>query len=175
MSKIIFLDIDGVLQLPGSQKRFEVDLEEFRKEMAEKMKNEKYLKLCKYDIGAVYYDWAPDAVQNLRKLIETHDAQIVLISDWRIGRTLEEMQLLLDIHGLGKYLIEFAPDLPNNYKRSKEIAHYLSEHPEVKKFVIIDDIRDDYENMFPNNIVYTFHRYRFDEQCLEKAMKILSD
>ena len=53
--------------------------------------------LDKYDVGAVYYDWDKTAVSNLHKLLSWCDAEIVLSSDWRQTKTLEDMKCLMKI------------------------------------------------------------------------------
>ena len=55
--RVIFLDIDGVLQPPSRQTRFKHDLEELRRSLAERFDDETYLSMDKYDLGAVYHDW----------------------------------------------------------------------------------------------------------------------
>ena len=50
---VIFLDIDGVLQPPSSQRRFKHDLEELRRSLADRFADEIYLGMDKYDLGAV--------------------------------------------------------------------------------------------------------------------------
>ena len=117
--KVIFLDIDGVLQ-PGSyQDRFEhlAEVSDLAKKLNVKLNNGfDYYKLVggdkeydnkqqvnKYDIGAVYWDWHPEAVKLLHEVIDKTGAKIVLSTDWR-GRGLEEMRGLIDIKGFGKYL-----------------------------------------------------------------------
>ena len=102
---VIFLDIDGVLQPCLSQKRFDHDLSETREMVARETGNSKYLQLDKYDVGAVYYDWSEKAVYNLKKLITNCDAEIVISSDWKRTRTLEELKLLFRLHGLDEYII----------------------------------------------------------------------
>ena len=117
--KVIFLDIDGVLQ-PGSyQHRFEhlEEVSDLAKKLTVELNNGfDYYKLVggdkeydnkqqvnKYDIGAVYWDWHPEAVKLLHEVIDKTGAKIVLSTDWR-GRGLEEMRGLIDIKGFGKYL-----------------------------------------------------------------------
>ena len=55
--KVIFLDIDGVLQPYSFRDRFNHDLDKLQKELAVKYNDEAYLQMDKYDIGAVFYDW----------------------------------------------------------------------------------------------------------------------
>ncbi len=81
--RIIFLDIDGVLQPNWSQKRFGHDLEALRENLAERFGAE-YREMNPYDLGAVVHDWHTGALARLRGLCEDHGAKIVISSDWRL-------------------------------------------------------------------------------------------
>lgn len=118
--KVIFLDIDGVLQPKSAHRRFEhmKEVDDLAKELTVKLHNgvdyyefigagegPMYAKVpdADYDVAAVYWDWSQEAVELLREVLEKTGAKIVLSSDWR-ERGNEAMKALLDIHGLGKYL-----------------------------------------------------------------------
>ena len=138
--KVIFLDIDGVLQPTSSQERFEHDMEALKKELAEEYKDEHFLELDKYDVGAVYYDWDKTAVSNLHKLLSWCDAEIVLSSDWRQTKTLEDMKCLMKIHKLDQYLTEMVPETRQWSWKYEDIPAYLSKHPKLSKYVVVDDM-----------------------------------
>lgn len=170
MHPIIFLDIDGVLQF-YSQYRFKHDLTQLRIDLAEKFGVKEFLTYDKYDLGAVVYDWDKDSVANLKKLIETTGAKIVLSSDWRLTRSIEEMRLLMMIHDLHTYLIDYTPQI--GYDRSSEVAQYLAEHPEITRFVILDDRDFDFSKNFPDNFVHTARDGKFLATHLAHALTIL--
>ena len=75
---VIFLDIDGVLQRPTSQKRFKYDLDELRRRLADHFDDASYLDLDKYDLGAIAHDWDADAVERLRSLCEDLGAYVIV-------------------------------------------------------------------------------------------------
>ncbi len=79
--KVVFLDIDGVLQPTTAQDRFNHNMESLKKELAEKYNDNHFLELDKYDVAAVYYDWNKEAVDFLHKLLSDCDAEIVISSD----------------------------------------------------------------------------------------------
>lgn len=166
--KIIFLDIDGVLQPGWSQKRFDHDLEQTRIDMADKFHDEAYSNLDMYDIGAVLYDWDEDALNNLRILLGYEEVAIVLSTGWKVGRSKEDMFRLFHIHDLDKYIIGLTPDV-KEYHKEIEIQAYLDEHPEVTHFVVIDD--EDFSKFFPHHTVQTRRAFRSSD--LKKAMQIL--
>ena len=71
---------------------------------------------AKTDVGAVYYDWSEKAVYNLKKLITNCDAEIVISSDWKRTRTLEELKLLFRMHGLDEYITDMTSYTDSSFK-----------------------------------------------------------
>jgi len=65
---VIFLDIDGVLQPYSSQKRFDHDLHELLKTLAEKYDDDLYLELDRFDLGCICFDWDIGAVERIRSI-----------------------------------------------------------------------------------------------------------
>ena len=167
---VIFLDIDGVLQPCLSQKRFDHDLSETREMVARETGNSKYLQLDKYDVGAVYYDWSEKAVYNLKKLITNCDAEIVISSDWKRTRTLEELKLLFRLHGLDEYITDMTSYTDSSFK-NQEIRLYLDEHPKLHSYVVIDDV--DMEKDFRGHTVYTAQESYLSDEYAKYAERIL--
>ena len=154
---VIFLDIDGVLQSPSSQKRFQHDLDELRRRLADDLDDGAYLDFDKYDLGAIYHDWDRDAVERLRALCEDFDAEIVVSSDWRRRKSVEMLQSYFRIHDLHRYVTDKTDESegPPHY-RAGEVKDYLDAHPEVERFVIIDDgYKKEFDELFPEQFVYT--------------------
>ena len=154
---VIFLDIDGVLQSPSSQKRFQHDLEELRRRLADDLDDAAYLDFDKYDLGAICHDWDGDAVERLRTLCEDFGAEIVVSSDWRRRKSVEILQAYFRIHDLHRYVTDKTGESegPPHY-RAGEVKDYLDAHPEVGRFVIIDDgYGKEFDELFPEQFVYT--------------------
>ena len=150
--KIIFLDIDGVIQPTWKQDRFKHDMEALRAEIAEKYNEPEYLEFNKYDLAATYADWSEVALTNLRKLFVEQGAKAVISSDWRRSHTLRRLQLLFRLYDLQDYIID-CTEILDNETRGAEIQAYIEAHPEITKFVILDDLRFDFHTRFPNEWV----------------------
>lgn len=136
--KVLFLDLDGVLN------------------------TEDYFASLK-DKGLPTEDsfgnlFSPDAVENLRRIIEATGAQIVISSSWRFAGlgTLKLMWKerhlpgnLYDITSLfvaDDYIRAHMDDQSFDFyeamtsAREMEISAWLQEHPEVTNYVILDDL-----------------------------------
>jgi hypothetical protein len=88
-----------------------------------------------------YGDLEPTCVQVLNEIVAAGGADVVVSSTWRHGKTVAELQEMLDAHGFaGKVVGKTASDLPGA-TREREIAAWLAEHP-VRDYVIIDDHGD---------------------------------
>ena len=171
---VIFVDIDGVLQPAGNQRRFRYDLDALKRELADELENDAYLEHDKYDLGAIRYDWDTGAVERLRKLCEDFGAQIVVSSDWRIGKPVATLKEYFHIHGLGSHVRDKTTDKQGPLRdRAGEIREYLDTHREIERFVIVDDqYQQELEEMFPGKHVHTGYRLEADDA--RKAREILS-
>jgi len=161
--KVIFLDIDGVLNVHGKQRD---------------------------NYGQLFHKPFED---NLRYIIEKTDAKIVISSTWRfaglqimkdmwqkrklagevIGITADCYQLI----GEGKFKHY------NDVKRGHEIQDWLKDHKEVKQYVIIDDDNDFLDNQ-RGNFIRTVNNinhidscdvgYGLTKICADDAIRILN-
>ncbi|MCP4687132.1 MAG: hypothetical protein GY859_03720, partial [Desulfobacterales bacterium] len=169
--KVIFLDIDGVLQPTSAQDRFRHDMDELQERLIRES-DEGYGELNKYDIAAVQYDWHEQAVDNLRSLCEKTGANIVISSDWRSEKTLEQLKLLFKIHGLDSRVVGMTEEGLHCY-RDTEIEEYLIAHPDIGRFTVLDDrYVTEFERRYPDQFVYCDRI--FDDESYEKALSILN-
>lgn len=126
--KILFLDIDGVLN--------DIDF---------------LMHLPKPEEGTVIkpytanYDPAemidPARVARLNRIIEGADVDVVLSSSWRIPYELERVEGFLRARGFTGFLYDKTPHIGSS-SRSQEIRRWLNQLAGEFQFVILDDMED---------------------------------
>lgn len=133
--KLIFLDIDGVL-----------NNELFFKSRKEKaIKNE-----SRIDFEVSMFD--PRCVDLLNHIVDKTNAYVVISSTWRKGKDVKELENLFDKVGFKGTIIGKTPWLTyagenGTVPRGCEIKHWLDNHPDKDKYldaryVILDDDSD---------------------------------
>lgn len=158
--KVIFLDIDGVLDV---------------------FNREEYIQVLR-----------EDALLRLKKLVDKTDARIVVISGWRYGSPwytdrLQEKQRFPQecdnwpvlVKAFREWKLEvydvtpWEESLPT---RSEEIMKYLEEHPEIERYVILDDcFGDDYSQCpeLRQKLVFVDANRALQDCDVEKALGML--
>ena len=110
--KIIFLDIDGVLN-------------------------------CDKTANPRKFPYVVDKrlLARLKKLLDRTGAKVVLTSTWR----LDPIGLFAAKHW-GVPFIDISPDMPKS-SRCSEVLTWLSRHPKITRYVIIDDEDDELDEL----------------------------
>ena len=145
--KVIFLDVDGVLN--------NWDTTVFTAKGFQFVEDEK--------------------IALLKSIINATDAKIVLSSDWRYDRNSSddsdfvELRDKLSLFNISFF--DFTPEITWN-DRGKEIQAWLDSHPDVTDFVIIDDRDDMQPNM--DHLVQTVLKDGLTEELAAKAIKMLN-
>jgi HAD domain in Swiss Army Knife RNA repair proteins len=85
-----------------------------------------------------YGDLDPACVAVLNEIVAAGDADVVVSSTWRHGKTVAELQEMLDALGFAGCVLDKTPADTNGDGRAGEIAAWLAEH-DVSAYVIIDD------------------------------------
>lgn len=153
--KVIFLDNDGVICLSDNwggrfkkarQYMIDNNLGDHDKSIIEETKRPI---LIRFD------DFDKKAVKVLNEILEKTGAEIVVSSDWKLHATVEELGEYYESQGIIKKPIdrtlnmdEFDPDGAGLYAwkgwrgrmRILEIEQYLKDHPEITRWVAVDDI-----------------------------------
>lgn len=163
--KIIFLDIDGVLNSSDYGKSESYLMETLGMSDAEIM------------LIAHHTHLDPQGIQILNDLVKRSGAEVVLSSTWRAKYSPEEMTKMLKDRGAEFEIKTSTPMLfgkiSSRIPRGKEIAHFLKmleEQPEA--FVILDD-HDDMLHL-KTNLVQTKFKTGLTKDDVEKALKILN-
>ncbi len=125
--KIVFLDIDGVLN------------------------SEVYYK----SVNTKVKDWdrfKPEAVRLLKQLLDETNAKIVIISSWRFGAK-ELLIKELTKSGLKRYLHKnWKTPMLYGGERGKEIRLWIDNNSGIENYVIFDDAEMMLEEQLPNFI-----------------------
>ena len=151
--KVIFCDVDGVLNNAGTTERSPGG--------------------C---VGV-----SGELIGNLRKIVAATGARIILSSDWRLVRNHPERKkdyryLVIRLRITASLTIDGHTDDIRWNRRGHEIRKYLKDHPEIKEYVILDDLpfRDfAVQNLLPH-LVLTDPEYGLTDEDARKAIRILS-
>ena len=88
-----------------------------------------------------YGDLDPACVAVLNEIAAHGEADVVVSSSLRYGRTVADLQAMLDAGGFNGRVIDKTPTGMRGANRGEEIAAWLAEHA-VDGYVIIDDHLD---------------------------------
>lgn len=156
--KVIFLDIDGVLN-------HEDWFEKVYEQLNDLGGKDNFDELSYF---ALEID--PEKVKLIQEIINKTGAEIVLSSSWRHMRNVNE---ILSRHNLS--FIAKTPDFieAECNDRGDEIQHWLDNNT-VESFVILDDDRDMLESQ-KNNFINTDGLIGLTEEHVEQAIKILNN
>ena len=152
--KVIFLDIDGVLNHENHYKWL--------------METDEPTPLQRV---YPYSEFNPESCKILNRIIEETGCKIVLSSSWRLDGE-NRLNSLFKHFGLPK-IYSITPCL--NTTRDIEINAWLAAHPEVTKYVIIDDDSDMEEHQLPYFVKTNPYESGLDNEIAEKIIKILND
>ena len=110
-NRIVFLDIDGVLNYETYYNKEKVIK---RHEIKEKGAPDGYEDIC------------PDRVKLLNGFLEETGAKVVISSSWRIGRSIEELQEVLDYVGFEVaegFLVGYGLDFAERHRNLADVFH----------------------------------------------------
>ena len=167
MMKVIFLDIDGVLN-------------------SERLMNRRISEGFKSDCDEeLYHNIDEIEVERLANFCEEYNVKIVLSSSWRcwnLEETIEDLSHLRykHIHPIIKYIVGVTPRLYvekpnggwNHLDRGHEIQKYIDKHKDIEEYIIIDDDSDMLEGQ-TNNFLQTDFRVGLQETDYPKIKQIL--
>lgn len=122
-SSTIFLDFDGVLNAEQYQTRLAIDRKPNK------------------DAWGPLFD--PCAVANLRTIIDSTGAHIVISSSWRYLHRLGSLRMMWEIRELPGEILDTLPCGASYISRGEDIEYWLKMHAQAN-YVIIDDLNDFY-------------------------------
>lgn len=160
--KVIFLDIDGVLNCSTSKS------------------------FCIDDDGRVIKGVDSDKVKRLAKIVESTGAQIILSSDWKdkwnkyYTSSKPSHAKYLDNHLYKKGRLTIKDKTPSTSKgswfRGEEILTYLRLHQDIENYVILDDtFFEDFDNKnIIDHLIITDYKYGLTDENVKQAIEILN-
>ena len=165
MDKIIFLDIDGVL---NCQNTF-LETNGYRKAINLRLKDEKKRNYDNLYFKKVLLEIDLNKIFILKKITDITGAKIVVSSSWRL---LNRYPLVEEyLISLGLPIIDVTPKMNN---RGEEINFYIENH-HVQKYAILDDeVFPDFTEENKYNLIWTsFYQNGLTEEHINDAIKIL--
>lgn len=125
--KVIFLDFDGVLNSAASF-------------VMEDRKRKGQRKKVKEELGPINQTLCHVCTSNFQLILDHFpEVKIVISSTWREMFNLEWLQNKLQSYGIDSSRVIDKTPVRYSGIRGQEISMWLEDHPEVTKFVIIDD------------------------------------
>ena len=88
-----------------------------------------------------YGELEPACIEVLNEIVASARADVVISSTWRHGRTIAELQAMLEAKGFTGRVVDKTPIGAPGAERGDEIAAWLAEHV-MGGYVIIDDHLD---------------------------------
>lgn len=155
--KVLFLDIDGVLNHENHYKWL--------------METDEPTPLQRV---YPYSEFNPESCKILNRIIDETECKIVLSSSWRLDG-IHRMNMLFKHFGLPQ-IHDITPSLCERFGslcRGKEIDKWLSEHPEVIKYVIVDDDSDMEEHQLPYFVKTNPYGSGLDNEVANKIIELL--
>lgn len=152
--KIIFLDFDGVMD---TLRYFNI------------LKSQG-VKICdKY--GSIF---DPDCVENLRHIIDTTKAGIVVSSSWKYFMSLKDLKEMWQERDLPGEIVSMTPFDPRNH-RGYEIETWLDMQEQEPEYVIIDDLSQEEfnEDQIPH-LAIAHPQNGLDQFTANRAIEILN-
>lgn len=175
--KIIFLDVDGVL-----------NCNDWYVERHRRIQAGEETRDYPYD------EFSPSIVAKLNKITDATGAEIVVSSTWRLGRTIDELRELFAQVGITGHVLDktahFGGIVGYTIPRGCEIEHWLDQHKfqrinwslktqkeyaeksEVDNYVIFDDDSDMLYNQ-REHFIKTSQKTGLDDSDVEKAIELL--
>lgn len=150
--KVLFLDVDGVLNEDTTPTRTKSRV--------------------------IFID--EEKLMRLKRIVDATGAKIVLSSTWRYDRddpryNADFLELQEAFHNVGLDFYDFTPIDAIGIRRGMEIKAWLGLHPEVERYIILDDALFDYEarGLLPHLVKTEFCDGGLTEELTQEAIVLL--
>jgi hypothetical protein len=117
-----------------------------------------------------YGDLDPACIQVLNEIVASGGADVVVSSTWRHGKTVAELQAMLDAQGFAGCVLDKTSSEMPGADRGEEIAAWLADHA-VGGYVIIDDHADMGE--LQSHLVQTHPAHGLQPSDVPRAIALL--
>lgn len=152
--KIVFLDIDGVLNEDSTPTRTKS--------------------------RAIFID--RDKLLRLKRIVDATGAKIVLSSTWRYDRDDPKyngdfLELREALQNVGLDFYDYTPEDAIGIRRGMEIKVWLGLHPEVSRYIILDDNLFDFKErgLLPRLIKTEFGYGGLTNEHIQEAIDLLNE
>lgn len=163
--KVIFLDIDGVL---NSEKYFIDNHESIKLFYKDNIYNKNNVELL---VKRQLMDIDCEKLFLLKEIINETDAKVVIISTWK--KLFIFPQIVVKLNEIGIPVVGFTTD--SVVDRGAGIKKYIREHAISKYAILDDDIFDDYDDEIISKLVKTsFYNGGLQEDDCKKLIRILN-
>ena len=158
MSKVVFLDIDGVLNS--------------RVFFMEKSAKAGGIWYAKDDYIVAQFDH--EAVTRLNQILEVTDAKIVVSSTWRLNHSVRGLQRIFKAVNIIGEVIGKTQSLSGDHKypRGYEIAAWIKFGKPENYVVLEDDVIE--MDMLEGHVIQTYFQYGLQDEHVEQAIEILN-
>lgn len=152
--KIIFLDVDGVLNSD---------------EYIDNLVSQNKPPLTQWIID-------PSALLRFNLLCSVSKAEVVMSSTWRLHKDKESMTYFFRSVGYtGPDILDYTPNLPRRMSefipRHCEIEAWLENKPIIENFVILDDVES---AEIEHHFVHTSYKIGLTDEDVQKSLNILN-
>lgn len=151
--KVIFLDVDGVLNSGEGLKQH--------------INNNGFNGLLEYS------EIEDKPLKLLQEIIEKTSAKIVVSSSWKNNKRLYE-KLERRMKDCGMEIYDITPSIGIENRKGYEIKRWLDNN-EVENFVILDDESDMCEYTDSGQFIHTAHKHGLTEELKDKAIEVLNN
>jgi len=143
--KIIFLDIDGVLNTRTT---------------------------CTKSFLNHTFDAEP--IRVLNEILKLTCTNIVISSTWRMGKNVQKLQNIFTKNNIIGDVVGLTPIINNNKGREEEIQKYLDDHSNITSFIIIDDDDFDLQK-FHYCLIHINSDVGLEQKNIQQAVNILNN